>query len=197
MHAGLIQLVINVSIEYVYMRRLEQLLGKFRIIVLFFVSGLTGNLASSIFLPVTPDVGTNAALFGLISFLLYEMFKQRHSYQRPKKVIAKIVCILIILLLPGLFLPFVDFYSIFFGLLSGSFILILIHPREQSKLKKISSIILLTLLLVFLILMFIFADEYLDRIRSYTDLLNCISLPYLNLNCSNIDIAYKEIRALN
>ncbi|KAF7490808.1 Inactive rhomboid protein 1 [Sarcoptes scabiei] len=197
MHAGLIQLVINVSIEYVYMRRLEQLLGKFRIIVLFFVSGLTGNLASSIFLPVTPDVGTNAALFGLISFLLYEMFKQRHSYQRPKKVIAKIVCILIILLLPGLFLPFVDFYSIFFGLLSGSFILILIHPREQSKLKKISSIILLTLSLVFLILMFIFADEYLDRIRSYTDLLNCISLPYLNLNCSNIDIAYKEIRALN
>lgn len=195
-HAGIIQLFISLFIQFFYMRPLEQLLGKWRIIVLYFTSGIGGNLASAVFMPFTPDVGPHASLIGLFAFLIHEMLSQRSlNYKKPWLVIFKLIAILLFLLIPGLFLPFVDFYSIIFGMIYGEFIMIIIHPLDKSiKLKFFAAIILFSLT-TFLIYLLYDDNDFLRHHQPYLNKLNCL-LPSI-INCSDIDVAYKEIGALN
>ncbi|XP_027201752.2 rhomboid-5 isoform X2 [Dermatophagoides pteronyssinus] len=192
-HAGWIQLLVNIIIQYIFMRRLEQLLGIWRTFLIYFVSGIGGNLASAIFLPLTPEVGPNSALFGLIAFLFIESYKQRKQYGII--VFVKISAALFFLFIPGLILPFVDIYTLIFGFLYGFLMINILDPRKiNCKQLRIAAAILLSILTLILILLFIFATEIIEQYRYYTNIFNCI--PFL-FNCSNIDIAYDEIKALN
>lgn len=66
LHAGIIQLLVSVTIQHFLMRDLEKLTGPFRIGIIYMGSGVAGNLASSIFVPYRADV----------SFLCNEIFLQ-------------------------------------------------------------------------------------------------------------------------
>ncbi|XP_026686577.1 inactive rhomboid protein 1-like [Diaphorina citri] len=56
LHAGVIHLVISVIVQFILMRDLEKLTGSFRIAIIYFGSGIGGNLASAIFVPYRADV---------------------------------------------------------------------------------------------------------------------------------------------
>ncbi|OTF82964.1 inactive rhomboid protein 1-like protein [Euroglyphus maynei] len=191
-HAGWFQLLLNIIVQYVFMRRLEQLLGIWRTVLIYFISGIGGNFASTIFLPLTPDVGPNASILGLIAFLFIESYKQRKKHGLI--VSLKIFCALFVLLLPG-FSPFVDFYSLVFGFIYGLLVITIVDPRDsKSKLSRILAAISFLVLTLSLLLLFIFATDLLERFRYFTNLFNCI--PFL-FNCSEFDIVYDEIKSLN
>lgn len=56
LHAGIVQLMITVLIQYFLMRDLEKLTGSVRIGIIYIGSGVAGNLASAIFVPYRADV---------------------------------------------------------------------------------------------------------------------------------------------
>lgn len=193
-HAGWFQLLINLVIQYVFMRRLEQLLGIWRTVLIYFLSGIGGNMASAIFLPLTPEVGPNASLLGLISFLFIECYRQQNINGKVI-IMLKIFVALFILFVPGFLLPFVDIYSLVFGFIYGFLITTIVHPDEsKSMTSRIIATISFIVLTTILIVLFIFATDLLEQYRYYTNLLNC--LPII-MDCSKIDIVYDEIKALN
>ncbi|KAJ8926529.1 hypothetical protein NQ314_021131, partial [Rhamnusium bicolor] len=55
LHAGVLQLMISVLIQYFLMRDLEKLTGSLRIGIIYIGSGVAGNLASAIFVPYRAD----------------------------------------------------------------------------------------------------------------------------------------------
>ena len=56
LHAGILQLLITILIQYFMMRDLEKLTGGLRIGIIYMGSGVAGNLASAIFVPYRADV---------------------------------------------------------------------------------------------------------------------------------------------
>lgn len=56
LHAGILQLMVTVLIQYFLMRDLEKLTGSLRIGIVYLGSGVAGNLASAIFIPYRADV---------------------------------------------------------------------------------------------------------------------------------------------
>ncbi|KAI2801861.1 Inactive rhomboid protein 2 [Blomia tropicalis] len=71
LHAGVIQILISIIMQHFFMSVLEETYGTRKIILLYFISGVGGNLASSIFLPLTPEIGPMSTFFGLLSLLIY------------------------------------------------------------------------------------------------------------------------------
>lgn len=56
LHAGIVQLIITVAVQYFLMRDLEKLTGSVRIGIIYIGSGMAGNLGSAIFVPYRADV---------------------------------------------------------------------------------------------------------------------------------------------
>ena len=69
-HAGLLHIALNMWVLYDAGSLLERLVGNVGFILLYFVSGLVGSLASSWWHPYTVSVGASGAVFGVIGGLI-------------------------------------------------------------------------------------------------------------------------------
>jgi rhomboid protease GluP len=58
----------------------EEMYGTSRFLLMYFVSNITGFLASMYLLPGTPSVGASAAIFGLIGAMIAVGVRDRSSY---------------------------------------------------------------------------------------------------------------------
>ena len=54
--ASILHLVLTVVIQFVFLRDLEKMAGASRVAIIYVVSGMAGNLASSIFVPYRAEV---------------------------------------------------------------------------------------------------------------------------------------------
>jgi membrane associated rhomboid family serine protease len=59
LHAGILQLLITVALQHIFLSDLERLLGPMRTAILYITSGIAGNLISSILVPYKPEVPYN------------------------------------------------------------------------------------------------------------------------------------------
>ncbi|WP_317451877.1 rhomboid family intramembrane serine protease [Microbacterium sp. NIBRBAC000506063] len=69
-HGGFFHLALNMLALYVIGRSLEPMLGKWRFLALYLISGLGGSVAVALISPLTPVVGASGAIFGLFGALL-------------------------------------------------------------------------------------------------------------------------------
>ncbi|XP_066588162.1 inactive rhomboid protein 1 isoform X3 [Prorops nasuta] len=118
LHAGILHLALTLLIQFFFMRDLEKLIGTLRISLIYFVGGLSGNLASAIFIPYRAEVGPAGAHFALFAALIVEVLNCWPMIHNPRRTLTKLIMILIILLIIGL-LPWVDNYAHFFGFIFG------------------------------------------------------------------------------
>lgn len=118
LHAGLLHCVVSVIFQMTILRDLEKLAGWARISIIYIFSGITGNLASALFLPYRAEVGPAGSQFGLLACLFVELFQGWQMLERPWKAFLKLVCIVLFLFLCGL-LPWIDNIAHIFGFLSG------------------------------------------------------------------------------
>ncbi|XP_072319092.1 inactive rhomboid protein 2-like [Eucyclogobius newberryi] len=118
LHAGLLHCVVSVIFQMTILRDLEKLAGWARIAIIYVFSGITGNLASALFLPYRAEVGPAGSQFGLLACLFVELFQGWQVLERPWKACLKLVCIVLFLFLCGL-LPWIDNIAHIFGFLSG------------------------------------------------------------------------------
>ncbi|XP_041641112.1 inactive rhomboid protein 2-like [Cheilinus undulatus] len=118
LHAGLLHCVVSVVFQMTILRDLEKLAGWVRISIIYILSGITGNLASALFLPYRAEVGPAGSQFGLLACLFVELFQGWQMLEKPWKAFLKLLGIVLFLFLCGL-LPWIDNIAHIFGFLSG------------------------------------------------------------------------------
>ncbi|KAM6897671.1 inactive rhomboid protein 1 isoform 3-T3 [Xenentodon cancila] len=121
LHAGILHCLVSVLFQMTVLRDLEKLAGWLRISIIYMLSGITGNLASSIFLPYRAEVGPAGSQFGILACLFVELFQSWQILERPWRAFAKLLGISVFFSSFGL-LPWIDNFAHICGFVSGFFL---------------------------------------------------------------------------
>jgi membrane associated rhomboid family serine protease len=142
LHAGLIHLAMNMNGLWNLGRGLEGEIGFLRIALLYTTSGVSGIVASSIFVPHVVGVGASGALYGLIGCLFADFAHNHKLIENKWSYFIKLVLSTAFGIALGL-LPLVDNFAHVFGMIAGLFIgSILLVPKcgdcgyQARKLKQ-------------------------------------------------------------
>jgi len=120
LHVGIIHYVLNMASQIGLGFQLERIYGFFRIAPIYILSGMLGNLLSTLMLPFQVTVGASSAIFGMQGVLLAEIIQNWGIMRNPGKELAKWIATSVFHLLMGL-LPEIDNYAHVGGLLGGFF----------------------------------------------------------------------------
>ncbi|XP_051795487.1 inactive rhomboid protein 1 isoform X2 [Acanthochromis polyacanthus] len=121
LHAGILHCLVSVLFQMTVLRDLEKLAGWLRISIIYMSSGITGNLASAIFLPYRAEVGPAGSQFGILACLFVELFQSWQILERPWRAFAKLLAISVFFFSFGL-LPWIDNFAHICGFVSGFFL---------------------------------------------------------------------------
>ncbi|TKS90068.1 Inactive rhomboid protein 1 [Collichthys lucidus] len=121
LHAGILHCLVSVFFQMTVLRDIEKLAGWLRISIIYMLSGITGNLASSIFLPYRAEVGPAGSQFGILACLFVELFQSWQILERPWRAFAKLLAISVFFFSFGL-LPWIDNFAHICGFVSGFFL---------------------------------------------------------------------------
>uniref|UniRef100_A0A480SAP8 Inactive rhomboid protein n=1 Tax=Sus scrofa TaxID=9823 RepID=A0A480SAP8_PIG len=121
LHAGILHCLVSVCFQMTVLRDLEKLAGWHRIAIIYLLSGVTGNLASAIFLPYRAEVGPAGSQFGILACLFVELFQSWQILARPWRAFFKLLAVVLFLFAFGL-LPWIDNFAHISGFVSGLFL---------------------------------------------------------------------------
>uniref|UniRef100_A0A3B5LUY4 Inactive rhomboid protein n=1 Tax=Xiphophorus couchianus TaxID=32473 RepID=A0A3B5LUY4_9TELE len=121
LHAGILHCMVSVAFQMTILRDLEKLAGWLRISIIYILSGITGNLASAIFLPYRAEVGPAGSQFGILACLFVELFQSWQILAQPWRAFIKLLCVVLFLFAFGL-LPWIDNFAHICGFISGFFL---------------------------------------------------------------------------
>ncbi|TWW81525.1 Inactive rhomboid protein 1 [Takifugu flavidus] len=121
LHAGILHCLVSVFFQMTVLRDIEKLAGWLRVSIIYMLSGITGNLASSIFLPYRAEVGPAGSQFGILACLFVELFQSWQILERPWRAFGKLLAITTFLFSFGL-LPWIDNFAHICGFVSGFFL---------------------------------------------------------------------------
>ncbi|XP_074475630.1 inactive rhomboid protein 1 isoform X4 [Sebastes fasciatus] len=121
LHAGILHCLVSVFFQMTVLRDIEKLAGWLRISIVYMLSGITGNLASAIFLPYRAEVGPAGSQFGILACLFVELFQSWQILERPWRAFAKLLAISVFFFSFGL-LPWIDNFAHVCGFVSGFFL---------------------------------------------------------------------------
>ncbi|XP_036593757.1 inactive rhomboid protein 1 isoform X1 [Trichosurus vulpecula] len=121
LHAGILHCLVSVCFQMTILRDLEKLAGWHRISIIYLLSGITGNLASAIFLPYRAEVGPAGSQFGILACLFVELFQSWQILARPWRAFFKLLAVVLFLFTFGL-LPWIDNFAHISGFISGFFL---------------------------------------------------------------------------
>lgn len=117
-HIGLMHILVNSCSLYYLGKMTERLFGHWRFLLLYFISGFAGNVASFAFSPNTLTAGASTAIFGLLGayLMLGDSFKENSVIRQLARQ-----CLLVIglILLFNLFSSGIDIFGHIGGLLGG------------------------------------------------------------------------------
>ncbi|XP_075949445.1 inactive rhomboid protein 1 isoform X6 [Anarhichas minor] len=121
LHAGILHCLVSVFFQMTLLRDIEKLAGWLRISIIYVLSGITGNLASAIFLPYRAEVGPAGSQFGILACLFVELLQSWQILERPWRAFAKLLAISVFFFSFGL-LPWIDNFAHICGFVSGFFL---------------------------------------------------------------------------
>ncbi|KPP68959.1 inactive rhomboid protein 1-like [Scleropages formosus] len=181
--------LVSVCFQMTILRDLEKLAGWLRISIIYILSGITGNLASAIFLPYRAEVGPAGSQFGILACLFVELFQSWQILARPWRALGKLLCVVLFLFAVGL-LPWIDNFAHICGFASGFFLSFAFLPYisfgSADKCRKRCQIIVSLLVFVGLLagLAVLF---YVHPVKcEWCELLTCI--PFTDKFCEKYDL---------
>ncbi|XP_041077927.1 inactive rhomboid protein 2-like [Polyodon spathula] len=189
LHAGVIHCAVTVVFQMTVLRDLEKLAGWLRISIIYILSGITGNLASALFLPYRAEVGPAGSQFGLLACLFVELIQGWQILEKPWKAFCKLLGVVLFLFLCGL-LPWIDNIAHIFGFLSGLLLSFAFLPYitfgTSDKYRK-RALILLSLLAFLGLFSLLIVWFYIHPIHwHWLEHLTC--LPFTSNFCEKYDI---------
>ena len=152
LHGNFFHLAFNVYAIYIIGKQLESFLGKFKFLIIYLFSALTGSLMSLIFLNNGASVGASGAVFGLMGALVY--FGYHYRVYLGNVVRNQIIPLIIGNLILGFLVSGIDNFAHIGGLIGGFLITIALGLKYKSKnSEKINGYVLSIIYLAFLIFM--------------------------------------------
>ncbi|KAF7691031.1 hypothetical protein HF521_011328 [Silurus meridionalis] len=151
--------------------------------------GITGNLASAIFLPYRAEVGPAGSQFGILACLFVELFQSWQILAQPWRAFAKLLCVVLFLFAFGL-LPWIDNFAHICGFVSGFFLSFAFLPyisfgRMDMYRKRCQILVSLTLFVGifsgFVVLFYVYPIKC-----EWCELLTCI--PLTDKFCEKYDL---------
>mgnify|MGYP001247231958 CR=1 FL=1 len=138
LHGGLSHVLFNSFALVLFGPALEQMLGKFRFILAYLLTGIAGNLGTYIIDPtsIVPHLGASGAVYGLFGIYLYMVFFRKDLIDRGN---ARLIQIIFVIGLIMTFLqPNVNIAAHIFGFLGGFAIgpIVLINTRPFSMARN-------------------------------------------------------------
>ena len=153
LHAGIMHIFLNMYSLFIIGPRVEDFFGKWKYLLVYFISGISGSLLSIGFNSNVISVGASGAIFGLFGALVYFGYSYRGYI--GAMVRSQIVPIVIYNLLMGFFIPGIDMWAHIGGLIGGLMSAYALGTIENKKYNP-SNIMLLIIYLIFLIYFGIF-----------------------------------------
>ncbi|KIS04111.1 rhomboid family intramembrane serine protease [Paucilactobacillus wasatchensis] len=152
LHIGLMHLVVNSVTVYFIGTQIEMLFGHWRFAIIYFVTAITGNVASFVFLPNTISAGASTAIFGLFgAFLMLGESFRNNLYIRAMS--RQFLIFVVMNLAFDLFSPGIDIYGHIGGLFGGFLMGYVVGAPRIGKTNLIkrflSGIILLVAIVLF------------------------------------------------
>lgn len=150
-HGGIVHLLCNMYALYVVGPQLESYLGRIKYLLIYLISGITGNLLSMTFTSGV-SVGSSGAIFGLFGALLYFGFHYRVYLGSVLK--SQIIPLIVINLGLGFLVSGVDNAAHIGGLIGGVLTTIALGVKyKSSNFEKVNGVIVALIYIAFLIYM--------------------------------------------
>ncbi|CRG97845.1 rhomboid protease ROM4, putative [Plasmodium gallinaceum] len=118
LHGGFMHILFNVICQIQILWMIEPDWGFLRTLILFFVSGVTGNLLSSVCDPCGVTIGSSGSLYGLIGALFTYCIEYWKTIPRPCCVLIFMIAVIIFGIFIGMF-GYTDNYAHMGGCLGG------------------------------------------------------------------------------
>jgi rhomboid protease GluP len=150
LHIGIVHLLMNMYALYVVGSQVENFLGHFKYLLIYFVSIITGSLLSIILNTNTISAGASGAIFGLLGALVY--FGYHYRIYLGNTLQSQIIPIIILNLALGFMIPGIDISCHIGGLIGGTLITWAFGIDDKStKEEKVNGWIMFMIFFVFLI----------------------------------------------
>lgn len=153
LHAGIFHIFFNMYSLYIVGPQVENFFGKWKFLLIYMISGITGGLLSVALNGEIISVGASGAIFGLFGALLYFGYNYRGYIGSIIK--SQILPIVIYNLLLGFFISGIDMWGHVGGLIGGIITANMLGTIENKK-YSFSNILLFIIYFGFLIYLGIF-----------------------------------------
>ena len=153
LHAGIFHIFFNMYSLYIIGPRVEDFFGKWKFLLIYLISGISGGLLSIAMNGDVVSVGASGAIFGLFGALLYFGYNYRGYIGAIIK--SQILPIVIYNLLLGFFISGIDMWGHIGGLIGG-LISAYVFGTIENKKYNFSNILLLVIYLGFLVYLGLF-----------------------------------------
>lgn len=150
-HASLVHLFCNMYALYVIGPQLESYLGRYKYLIIYLVSGITGNLLSMVF-SSNMSVGASGAIFGLFGSLLY--FGYHYRVYLGTVIKSQLIPLILLNLMIGFMVPNIDNAAHIGGLIGGMLMTVALGVKyKSSNFEKINGFVVMFIYVAFLIYM--------------------------------------------
>ncbi|GMH78030.1 hypothetical protein TL16_g07634, partial [Triparma laevis f. inornata] len=144
LHAGIIHLLSNIVIQLDQVKQYEYEWGSPLLLVIYLLTGIFGNLLSSVFKPGVLGVGASGAIMGILGARIGEGLVKYYDRDGGIVDLTDTICAVVIVM--GLsFVPFVDWPAHLGGAVSGLFLGIILFSwfsrKRRAKWKCFSIIV--------------------------------------------------------
>ncbi len=147
LHGGILHLIFNMYALYLIGTQMENFVGKWKFLFIYFVSMITGSLMSVVLNPNTVSIGASGAIFGLLGALLY--FGYYYRVYLGSVLRSQIIPVILLNLLLGFLIPGVDNFAHIGGIIGGVLASMACGVQKENKNDQINGIIVLILYFIF------------------------------------------------
>lgn len=149
LHVGIFHIICNMYALYIIGPQIESFFGKFKYILIYFISGISASLLSIAFNPNTISAGASGAIFGLLGALLYFGYHYRSYLGNVLK--SQIMPIIVLNLVLGFVLNGVDNAAHIGGLIGGILCAnVLGIDEDRTTFEKFNSVLVLLIYIGFI-----------------------------------------------
>jgi membrane associated rhomboid family serine protease len=135
LHASFFHLAINMYSLYFVGSIMEQLIGRWRFLLLYIASGLAGSAGALILSPLTPTVGASGAIFGVLGGLF--ILERRGNIATGGQIAGLIVINLVITIA---FSSSISVGGHFGGLIGGMILMVALLKFRRSALYSVLAV---------------------------------------------------------
>ncbi len=155
LHGGIFHLLFNMYSLYIIGTQIENFVGKWKFLVIYFCSMITASLMSCVMSPNSVSVGASGAIFGLLGALVY--FGYHYRLYLGSVLRNQIIPLILFNLLLGFMVSGIDNAAHLGGLIGGLLISMALGvQKREGKQDKINGIITFGIYFIFLIYLVFF-----------------------------------------